>query len=175
TGASGSLNKDVQVGNIGVLIDHISIPSFAGINPLSGPNLSMFGPRFLALSDAYDYDLRVKAFKAAEILNFPKDILKETVYCYLGGPTYETRAEAKLLSSLGADIVGMSTVPEIVVARHSGIRVLGLSLITNMVVIGNAKSANPATRNAYVTDEPPVNHEEVIAVGEKRASDMRNF
>ncbi|CAG8515721.1 6940_t:CDS:2 [Diversispora eburnea] len=177
TGAAGSLREEFATGDIGVLSDHISIPGFSGINPLIGPNLTTFGPRFPALSDAYDYDLRVKAFKAARKLNFTTGSIKEAIYCFLGGPSYETRAEARFLNSMGGDVVGMSTVPEIIVAKHCGIKVLGLILVTNQVIRNKAKSADPMDYQQMMNyqDEKPVNHEEVIALGVLKALDMKNL
>ncbi|KAJ3300843.1 hypothetical protein HK104_000037 [Borealophlyctis nickersoniae] len=141
TNASGGLNPSFNVGDIVVLSDHISMAGLAGINPLIGPNLESFGPRFPAVSDAYDFKLRVAAVKAARVIGMPKDIIREGVYCFVTGPSFETRAEARMLRNLGADCVGMSTVPEVVAARHCGMRVLGLSLVTNAVAVGVGRSA----------------------------------
>ncbi|KAE8451831.1 hypothetical protein EG329_002671 [Mollisiaceae sp. DMI_Dod_QoI] len=135
TNAAGGLNPEYQVGDIIVLNDHINLPGLAGIHPLRGPNLDFFGPRFLALSDAYDLKLRRVAYKAwAEGVGGASK-MDEGVYAFVSGPTYETRAESRMLRALGADMVGMSTVPEVIVARHSNIRVLAMSLITNAVVV----------------------------------------
>ncbi|RHZ82354.1 hypothetical protein Glove_109g124 [Diversispora epigaea] len=177
TGAAGSLREEFETGDIGVLSDHISIPGFCGVNPLSGPNLPAFGPRFTALSDTYDYELRVKAFKAAQKLNFTPGSIKESIYCFAGGPTYETRAEARFLKSTGGDVVGMSTVPEIIVAKHCGIKILGLILVTNKVVEKKPKSADPMNYQQMMNyqDQEPVNHEEVIALGVSKAKDMKNL
>ncbi|CAG8821017.1 24888_t:CDS:2, partial [Gigaspora rosea] len=122
TNATGALNRDFKVGMVGVMTDHISLPGLAGNNPLFGPNVSAFGTRFPPMSDAYDYNLRVIAFKAADYLKFPRGTLKEAIYTFVGGPSFETRAEARYLRSIGGDLVGMSTVPEVIVARHCGIR-----------------------------------------------------
>ena len=88
----------------------------------------------MPLSDAYTRALRLAAFRAAHALGLPRDALAEGAYAWVGGPTYETRGEAALLAAAGASVVGMSTVPEVVVAREEGLRVLVLSLVTNMVV-----------------------------------------
>ncbi|RIA98037.1 nucleoside phosphorylase domain-containing protein [Glomus cerebriforme] len=173
TNASGALNKDFRVGNVAVLTDHVSLPGLAGNNPLFGPNHDEFGPRFLPMTEPYDFDLRVLAFKAASSLNFDKGVLKEAIYCFVGGPSYETKAEARFLSTIG-DIVGMSTVPEVIVARHSGMRVLGLSLVTNMVVLGKGRSADPSGDSGIIEEQPP-NHEEVLEVSRSRADDMQKL
>ncbi|CAG8466309.1 7882_t:CDS:2 [Funneliformis mosseae] len=175
TSAAGALNKDFQVGNVAVLTDHISLPGLVGNNPLFGPNLDAFGPRFPPMSDAYDYDLRVLAFKASSTLNFKEGVLKEAIYCFVGGPSYETKAEARFLRTIGGDVVGMSVVPEVIVARHSGIRVLGLSLVTNMVALGKGKSADPLSRESGVIEEPPPSHEEVLKTSQSRALEMQNL
>jgi len=175
TNASGGLNKDFQVGDVAVLTDHISLPGLVGNNPLFGPNLDKFGPRFPAMTDVYDYDLRVLAFEAASSLNFGEGVLKEAIYCFVSGPSYETKAEARFLRTIGGDVVGMSTVPEVIVARHSGIRVLGLSLVTNMVASGRGKSADPSARDSGVIEEPPPKHEDVLKVSQSRARDMQDL
>ncbi|CAG8622616.1 7783_t:CDS:2 [Dentiscutata heterogama] len=175
TNANGAINKDFKVGTIGVINDHISLPGLAGSNPLFGPNLSAFGTRFPPIFDAYDYNLREIAFKAAESLKFPKGTLKEAIYAFYAGPSFETRAEARFLKSMGSDLVGMSTVPEVIVARHCGIRVLGFSLVTCMLSIAKVKCADPAEQDLNYVEEPQVNHEEVLQVGKERASDMQKL
>ncbi|CAG8561856.1 19450_t:CDS:2 [Dentiscutata erythropus] len=153
----------------------LGVEVLIGNNPLFGPNVSAFGTRFPPMFDAYDYNLREIAFKAAESLKFPKGTLKEAIYTFYAGPSFETRAEARFLKSLGADLVGMSTVPEVIMARHCGIRVLGLSLVTCMVSIAKVKCADPAEQNLNYVEEPQVNHEEVLQVGKERASDMQKL
>ncbi|XP_016888530.1 purine nucleoside phosphorylase 6 isoform X2 [Cynoglossus semilaevis] len=133
TNAAGGLNGTFNVGDIMFIKDHINLPGLVGQNPLCGHNDKRFGVRFLCTSDAYDRDLRAVAKQTAQEQGCGH-ILREGVYCMVTGPTYETVAECRLLQTLGADAVGMSTVPEVVVARHCGLRVLGLSLITNKVV-----------------------------------------
>nr|DBA22667.1 TPA: hypothetical protein GDO54_013680 [Pyxicephalus adspersus] len=117
-----------------VILDHINMPGFAGHNPLSGPKEEQFGPRFPPMSDAYDKDLRKLALAVGQELGFAEKI-REGVYCCLGGPNFETIAECRMLNSLGVDAVGMSTVPEVIVAGHCGLRVLGMSLVTNKAVM----------------------------------------
>ncbi|XP_077154230.1 purine nucleoside phosphorylase isoform X1 [Ranitomeya variabilis] len=155
TNAAGGLNQDYSIGDVMVIMDHINMPGFAGQNPLIGPNEDRFGPRFPPMSDAYDKDLRKLALAVGQELGFSEK-MREGVYCSLGGPNFETIAECKFLSSLGADAVGMSTVPEVIVARHCGLKVLGISLITNKAVMDY---------NSEVT----ANHEEVLQAGKDSA------
>jgi purine-nucleoside phosphorylase len=144
TNAAGGVNPDFDPGDVMLIADTINL---SGENPLLGPNLDRFGPRFLAMADAWDGQLRSLARAASERAGVP---LREGVYLMLSGPAYETRAELRMLRLLGADAVGMSTVHELLVARHAGARVLGFSLITN--------KATPDMQG-------DVTHEEVLAVG----------
>jgi purine-nucleoside phosphorylase len=115
--------------------DHIALPLLTGfLNPLRGPVKRAGAARFVPLSDAYSRSLRLAAFRAAHALELGWEALAEGTYAWVSGPTYETRGEAKLLAGAGASVVGMSTVPEVVAARDEGLRVLVLSLVTNMVV-----------------------------------------
>lgn len=161
TNAAGGLNETYSVGDIMLIKDHINMPGFAGQNPLCGHNDDRFGVRFPCMSDAYDRELRALAKRTAEEQDC-HSFLKEGVYCMLAGPTFETIAECRLLQKLGADAVGMSTVPEVVVARHCGLRVLGLSLITNKVVTD------------YESDEK-ANHEEVLRTTQHRTQDLQKL
>lgn len=125
TFACGSLRPDVRTGDLVVLDDHINLQ---GRSPLVGPNRDDFGPRFPDMSEPYDAVLRERALRAAaerEVTVHP------AVYAAVLGPQLETRAEIRMLRGLGADVVGMSTVPEVIVARHAGMRVLGLGVVTN--------------------------------------------
>jgi len=144
TNAAGGVNPEFEPGDVMLISDTINL---SGDNPLVGPNLDAFGPRFLAMADAWDAGLRDKARAAAERAG---ERLREGVYLMLSGPSYETRAELRMLRTLGADAVGMSTVHELLVARHMGVRVLGFSLITNK-----------ATSDMV----GEVTHEEVLAMG----------
>ncbi len=144
TNASGGINPAFDPGDVMLITDVINL---SGDNPLTGPNLDRFGPRFVSMTDALDADLRDRARAAAERAGVA---MREGVYLMLAGPTYETRAELRMLRTLGADAVGMSTVPEVLVARHHGVRVLGFSLVTN--------KATPEM-------EGEVTHEEVLAMG----------
>ena len=126
TNAAGGCNDSFEPGTLMMLSDHIN---FSGENPLIGPNLDEFGPRFPDVSDVYTAALRVKV-KAAAAANGID--LKEGVYMMFSGPCYETPAEVRMAKILGADAVGMSTVPEALIAAHSGIDVIGISCITNL-------------------------------------------
>ena len=129
TNAAGGINATYRQGDFMLIRDHINMPGLAGASPLVGPNDERFGERFPALAQAYDAGLRALARSVAA--SRPDITLHEGVYTMVGGPNYETGAELKFLGMIGADAVGMSTVPEVVVARQMGMRVLGLSLITN--------------------------------------------
>uniref|UniRef100_A0A8C9TS32 Purine nucleoside phosphorylase n=1 Tax=Scleropages formosus TaxID=113540 RepID=A0A8C9TS32_SCLFO len=161
TNAAGGLNEDYKVGDIMIIKDHINMPGFAGVNPLAGQNDERFGVRFPCMSDAYDRDLRQLAQDVGEELGY-KDFLREGVYCVLGGPSFETIAECRMLYRLGADAVGMSTVHEVIVARHCGMRVFALSLITNKAVMD-------------YNSEEKANHEEVLQTGKQRAEQLEEL
>jgi purine-nucleoside phosphorylase len=126
TNAAGGLARGFQPGDLMVITDHIN---FMGTNPLIGPNDDALGPRFPDLSEAYDPALRATALAAAREEGIP---LRQGVYLAVSGPSYETPAELAMMTRWGADAVGMSTVPEVIVARHAGLRVLGISAITNV-------------------------------------------
>jgi purine-nucleoside phosphorylase len=144
TNASGGINPAFDPGDVMLIADIINL---SGDNPLAGPNLETLGPRFVSMTDALDVGLRARARAAAGRAGMT---LEEGVYLMLPGPSYETRAELRMLRTLGADAVGMSTVPEVLVARHHGVRVLGFSLVTN--------KATPEMAGE-------VTHEEVLAMG----------
>lgn len=126
TNAAGGVNTDYAQGCLMLISDFINL---SGHNPLTGPNLSEFGVRFPDMTHAYDENLMQTCQQAAKHLGID---LKQGVYMWMNGPTYETPAEVRMARILGADAVGMSTVPETIVARHCGMRVLGVSCITNM-------------------------------------------
>jgi purine-nucleoside phosphorylase len=147
TNAAGGMNAAYRPGDFMLIRDHINIPGLAGANPLIGPNDQRLGERFPPLAGAYDPALRALARSIAATQ--PGTALHEGVYVMVAGPSYETGAELKFLHAIGADAVGMSTVPEVVVARHMHMRVLGLSLITN---------------SATGEETEEVNHAEVLAV-----------
>ncbi|MBC1400604.1 purine-nucleoside phosphorylase [Listeria booriae] len=146
TNAAGGVNELFHAGDLMLISDHIN---FTGTNPLIGKNDDRFGPRFPDMSDAYRLELREQARLLAQDLELD---VKEGVYAGLTGPTYETPAEIRMLRTLGADAVGMSTVPEVIIANHCGLRCLGISCITNMA--------------AGILDQP-LNHEEVIETTER--------
>ena len=144
TNAAGGVNPEFEPGDVMLIGDTINL---SGENPLIGPNLDALGPRFVPMTDALDADLHAAAREAARRADV---VLREGIYLMLSGPAYETRAELRMLRTLGADAVGMSTVHELLVARHHGARVLGFSLITN--------KATPEM-------EGEVTHEEVLEMG----------
>lgn len=146
TNAAGGVRESFKPGTLMLINDFLNL---AGRNPLRGPNLDEFGPRFPDMSQAYDKELRAIAKAQAAKLQIP---LEEGVYCWFNGPTYETPAEIRMARILGADAVGMSTVPETIIACHCGMKVLGISTITNMA--------------AGIT-EGAITHEEVIQVGKQ--------
>ena len=126
TNAAGSLNDGVGPGSLMAIGDHINM---LGVNPLTGPNDDEIGPRFPSLRDAYDPDLRTTLHATADELGIP---LADGVYVAVTGPTFETPAEIRAFATLGADAVGMSTVPEVILARHAGLKVAAVSAITNL-------------------------------------------
>lgn len=128
TNAAGGVNVFYHPGDIMLITDHIGIPGMAGNNPLCGPNMEEFGIRFIDMSQAYDREYCKLAKQAAMKHDIP---MHTGVYIWLSGPSFETPAEVRMLRTMGADAVGMSTVPEVIVARHCGIRVIGFSGITN--------------------------------------------
>ena len=144
TNASGGLNPEFEAGDVMLIRDTINL---SGDNPLVGPNLDRLGPRFVPMADAFDRTLREQAAAAAVRAGVA---IREGVYVMLSGPAFETRAEMGMLRTIGADAVGMSTVPEVLVARHAGVRVLGFSLVTN--------KATPDM-------DHEVTHEEVLSMG----------
>lgn len=146
TNAAGGIRKDFTQGQLVVISDHINLQ---GANPLCGPNDGNFGPRFPDMSKAYDKEFRALTLAEGRRLGVE---LGEGVYAALAGPSYETPAEIRFLRSIGADLVGMSTVPEVIAARHSGIRVLGISCVTNAA--------------AGVLDQP-LEHKEVLETAER--------
>ena len=151
TNAAGGVNLGYHPGELMVIGDMFSMTAQ---NPLIGPNLDAFGPRFPDMSCAFDKELRALAHECANEQGFA---LREGVYAQMTGPTYETPAEIRMLRTLGADAVGMSTVPEVIVARHGGMRVLGISCLTN-------KNLPDCMRPAPL--------EEVIAVAGRAGKDL---
>jgi purine-nucleoside phosphorylase len=126
TNAAGGINPSFRPGDLVLIKDHINM---IGDNPLRGANLSSLGPRFPDMSEGYDLEWRQKAFAIAREVGIHP---QEGVYAAMSGPSYESPAEIRFLRTIGADLVGMSTVPEVLVANHGGMRVLGISCVTNM-------------------------------------------
>lgn len=154
TNAAGGVNLGYHPGELMVIGDMFSMTAQ---NPLIGPNLDAFGPRFPDMSCTFDKELRALAHECANEQGFA---LREGVYAQMTGPTYETPAEIRMLRTLGADAVGMSTVPEVIVARHGGMRVLGISCITNMA--------------AGILDQP-LSHAEVTETANRVKGQFRNL
>jgi purine-nucleoside phosphorylase len=144
TNAAGGINTSLAPGRLVLIADHINLQ---GSNPLTGPNDNRFGPRFPDMSEVYSKEYRKIARQAAAELDIP---LSEGVYAAMMGPSYETPAEIRFLRAIGADLVGMSTVPEAIVANHMGMRVLAISCVTNM---------------AAGILERKITHEEVLETG----------
>jgi purine-nucleoside phosphorylase len=128
TNAAGAINPDYVPGDLMLIKDHINIIGMGGANPLNGPNLDEFGVRFPDMSQPYDKELLKLA---RETCDEAKMLVREGVYVSLAGPSFETPADLRFLHAIGSDAVGMSTVPEVIVARHGGVRVLGISGISN--------------------------------------------
>lgn len=183
TNAAGGLNSNFAVGDLMILNDHINLAGLGGTHPLRGLNAGDLGARFPALSDAYDLNLRRCAHRVWTRLqeaNGRCRSLHEGVYAFASGPTYETRAECRLFSMLGADVVGMSTVPEVIVARHSEMKVLALSLVTNKasleaVIRGDEETiqdcALPALSMASAKNK--ASHREVLAAAADAEADLQ--
>ena len=169
TNAAGGLNPSFQAGDLMLITDHINLVGMAGFNPLRGPSDEDLGPRFLDMSQAYDPQLQEIAREAAKELGFE---LRQGVYIMLAGPTYETPADLRFIRMIGADAVGMSTVPEVIVARHGGMRVLGLSGISNVALGSHAGQGDEFSRLKGAPLEKGrenssgVSHEEVLAAAE---------
>jgi purine-nucleoside phosphorylase len=148
TNAAGAINPAYEPGDVMLITDHLALVAMTGANPLRGPNIAELGTRFPDMSQAYDRELCAQARKVA---GEQKIQLHEGVYCGLSGPSFETPADIRFLRTAGADAVGMSTVPEVIVARHGGMRVLGFSGISN---------------KANLDGSTITTHEEVLAAGQ---------
>jgi purine-nucleoside phosphorylase len=151
TNAAGGINPRFNAGSLVAITDHLN---FQGANPLIGPNQDDLGPRFPDMTYAYSPRLRVIAFEAAQQLGFD---LQEGVYAAVLGPSYETPAEIRFLRAIGADLVGMSTVMEVIAANHLGIEVLGISCVTN---------------SAAGLSDIRLDHREVLAVGQRMSATL---
>lgn len=161
TNAAGGLNRDLNVGDVVCVSDHLAFPQLAGKNPLVGPNDDELGPRFPPTSNAYSVELKDVAVKAAKELGI--DFVRPSgTYCFVSGPMYESKAECRFLRQLGGDCVGMSTIPEVVTAHHCNMKVLCLSLVTNVVIMEG--------------DEGPVaSHAEVLEAVANRSLQMQSL
>jgi purine-nucleoside phosphorylase len=166
TNAAGGLAPGQQAGDLLLIGDHIGLPTMTGQNPLQGPNDERVGPRFPAMTHAYDAELRSIARQVAASAGME---LREGVYAMVSGPTFESPAEVRFLRTIGADAVGMSTVPEVIAARHMGMRVLALSCITNVAVAKTSIEHNPEEYDEHALDAEPADspHAEVLAVAER--------
>jgi xanthosine phosphorylase len=151
TNTAGSLRPELGPGSLMAIADHINL---AGHNPLVGPNDDAIGPRFPSLRDAYDPELRATLHATAEELGIP---LADGVYLAVSGPSFETPAEIRAFKTLGADAVGMSTVPETILARHAGLRVAAISTITNL---------------AEGLSAEPLSHEQTLRDAQRAAGDL---
>ena len=147
TNAAGGINPEFEPGDVMLITDNLNLVGMTGGNPLMGPNIEELGPRFPDMSQSYDKELMAEARKVAKESNIS---LREGVYCALSGPSFESPADLRFLHMVGADPVGMSTAPEVIVARHGGMRVLGMSGISN---------------KANLDGSTITTHEEVIEAG----------
>ena len=147
TNAAGGINQSYEPGDVMLIKDHLNLLGMAGESPLRGPNFDSIGPRFPDMGSAYDRELGALARQSVEDQDFQ---LQEGVYVCLAGPSFETPAYLRFLQAIGVDAVGMSTVPEVTVARHGGMRVMGLSTISN---------------KANLDGDTLTSHEEVLAAG----------
>ena len=149
TNAAGGINPSFEVGDLMLLEDHIGLPGLVGAGPLMGPNDESIGPRFPNMSQPYDRELRNCALEVARENNIP---IHSGVYFGLSGPAFETPAEIRMIRTLGGDTVGMSTVNEVLVACHAGMRVMACSGVTNRTI-------------DVVDSDQEINHEEVLEAG----------
>lgn len=154
TNAAGGVNKHLKAGDLVLIKDHINL---FGTNPLIGENEIRFGDRFVNMSDAYDANLQEITLGIAKSLNIK---LKQGVYAGLTGPSYETPAEVKMLERIGADVVGMSTVPEVIAARHVNLKVLGFSMVANV---------------SLAEEKEALSHELVLEVCKKSAENLNKL
>lgn len=154
TNAAGSINSNFKPGSLMLIRDHLNL---MGVNPLCGKNDERFGPRFPDMTEVYSRRFQEIAKTAAKEMDFD---LRRGVYCALSGPTYETPAEIHYLRYIGADAVGMSTVPEAIIARHQGMKILAISCVSNY---------------AAGISEEEINHEEVMEIGKLVAETFKNL
>lgn len=172
TNAAGGVHPDFKPGDLMIINDHINVPGFAGWHPLRGPNLDTFGPRFQPLSDAYSHELRRLFFLKTKALGITRKIYEGT-YLFAAGPTFESRAEVRMVRTLGGDAVGMSTVPEVIVARHCGMDVLALSLITNAGLADPPATA--FAENPKSLSDGMASHDEVLESANEASKDVQRI
>ncbi|OLY80019.1 Purine nucleoside phosphorylase [Smittium mucronatum] len=183
TNAAGGLNKNFNVGDVMLINDHLSLPGLVGVNPLVGKNIDEFGARFPAVNDVYSLELRKIAARAwlknPFLVDERKLVLREGTYAWIVGPCYETDVECRMLHNLECDVVGMSTVPESIIAKQCGMRVLAFSLVTDIVKFGypaRALDIVQAELKGQTIETPKVaetTHEEVLAAAAARALDLQ--
>lgn len=159
TNAAGGINKDFKIGDLMLIKDHLSYPMFSLQHPLIGPNDSRFGPRFLPINNIYSKDIRDMLKEVSKEANIS---IQEGVYAAIGGPTYETVSDTLLLRNSGADAVGMSTAHEAIVASYCGIKVLALSIITDMAIDQFDSTVEP-------------DHEEICKVAQLKTKDVESL
>jgi len=162
TCAAGGINPNFNVQDVMIIKDHISFPVLAGYSPLVGPNDENFGVRFPSLQNAYDHELRTKLKQCAEELGY-SNFLKEGVLGNVFGPSYESTAELRMLHMVGVDCVSMSTIPEVITARHAGMKVIGFSLISNKCAL------------EYGADPDGPTHQEVVVAANNRSKDLEKL
>jgi len=161
TNAAGGLDRSYKLGDFMVLKDHLPVAMWSCNGPLVGPNEGKFGPRFPAMSNAYDKELQKLVKETADEIGIGES-MRNGVYAMMSGPCYESIAELRMLVTMGANVVGMSTCPEVMVAHHAGIRCIGMSMVTNVCPLD-------------WEDDTVANHAEVIEIAKKRAVDMENL
>lgn len=157
TNAAGGISENLRRGDIMIINDHINLPGLAYNNPLFGPNDERFGTRFPPMSNTYNKRLQVQMKLSAQGLKLE---IQNGVYCHVGGPSFETPAECRFLRTIGADAVGMSTVPEVIAAHHMGVHVCALSLITNEAIMSKRTTSIGS-------------HEEVLATANQAEANVQ--
>lgn len=165
TNAAGGLNPEFVAGDIMVIRDHINLVGMTGFNPLRGPNDPELGPQFPLMAGAYNPNLRHLAHQVGEEQRIP---LRSGVYVSLAGPSFETPAELRFLQMIGGDAVGMSTAPEVIVARQGGMRVLGFSIISNLALPDEIEAA-VTTQHGHTAEV----HDEVLEAGQRAVPRLR--
>jgi len=174
TNAAGGLNSKYNVGDVVNVMDHIALPMMAGNNPLKGENDDRLGDRFVPTSNIYDVALQDLLCTAANTLNFQAFLRTNGTYCFVSGPMYETKSESCFLRKIGGDLVGMSTIPEVVVAHHCGMKVICLSLITNKVIMPGDE-ATPAASHQEVLDSVNLRSKQIMSLVQELIHRMKDY